>query len=352
VAVSQVIRASSATFFLLVLQGAVAIGAPILRGEVPVEYPTDVLFHRGVFWMRQTGGSLLLSMDQGGSWSRPKLPAAGAFAFFSMMRPDLSTGGVALATYESSVLVVPPAKEVVHCTAMASSVTAGVTAGTKPKGTRFARGFTVAPNGQDRVGIVGWETEEDTVTSLYRSRGCRQEWSPVKSFPAGVDLSFLVWPREQTLLAGNACRLFLSRDAGDSWIEVNFSSPLCKPDVDTEPVSSIQFLSESHGVLSLQLGRIYVTVNGGLTWSLQNDELSASGPNNFTSPTARDAGAVCFQNESVGWRVRGDSELQMTTDGGKVWQNWGGLGPITRIVGPDKAECYVIANKRLYQLAR
>jgi len=345
---TKIIRTLIVAIAPLVLQISMALGAPIHKGEVPVDSPSDVIFHRGVFWMRDSRGSIFLSVDQGRTWRRRELPQVGGLSPVSIMRPDPASGGIILTTYGSAALVLAQSNELVRCTAMALTYEPG----SKPMETHFASAFIVGPNGRDRMGAVGVETEGGKAATLYWSGGCKQVWRSAKSFPAGVFVSFLEWPRARTLIAGNQCRAFLSQDGGAKWVSVRFSPPICRKEVDPERIASIQFFSERRGVLALELGRIYLTTDGGLTWAMQHDAPLPKDMKNFRWPTAHDAGAACFQNESVGWRVSGDSELEMTIDGGKGWQGWGDLGPISRIVGPDSGVCYAIANKQLYLLGR
>lgn len=107
-------------------------------------------------------------------------------------------------------------------------------------------------------------------------------------------------------------------------------------------------MSGKAGVLSLERGRLYKAADGGETWA------RVSSPDRETTkwPTAHDAGLVCFEDESRGWLVGGESELLATRDGGGSREEWGGLGEIDRLERTREGRCLVHSNGKLYLLQR
>ena len=79
-------------------------------------------------------------------------------------------------------------------------------------------------------------------------------------------------------------------------------------------LSAIAFVDTKTGWAVGALGTILHTVDGGVTWTIQN------------SGTKVNLARVIFNNKSTGWSF-GGSTLLHTTDGGKNWQSISPLEP-------------------------
>lgn len=73
------------------------------------------------------------------------------------------------------------------------------------------------------------------------------------------------------------------------------------------PISAIHVFNENSAIIAGQLGRIFKTDNGGLSWTQKQIN---------TTTWLKD---ICFINDSVGWVVGNSDVLMKSTDGGETW---------------------------------
>ena len=101
------------------------------------------------------------------------------------------------------------------------------------------------------------------------------------------------------VLCGTAGRIFVTYDGGSSWTSKSISSLIT--------LRSISFGSSVSGTLVGSGGNIYRTTDAGQTWF------------NQTSGTTNSLNSVYFVNETVGTAVGANSTILRTTDGGSHW---------------------------------
>jgi photosystem II stability/assembly factor-like uncharacterized protein len=151
--------------------------------------------------------------------------------------------------------------------------------------------------------------------------------------------------------------LYRTDDGGRVWFKINLVMPKGVEQSDFS-VDEMEFVSETTGILALRVGGdqiqtyIYMTEDGGNTWSLSGSPVNGSGQIEYLSVTdyimygmdqfhvTRDAGrlwstispdvyfgdrvgGVEFVNPATGWVIVSDSaghnKLYMTSDGGRSW---------------------------------
>ena len=102
--------------------------------------------------------------------------------------------------------------------------------------------------------------------------------------------------------------LYFTADGGQNWDKMNF------PFANSVRMNGVFFVSPDKGWVYGANGKIYKTINGGTSWTVQ------------TSGTNRTLSKGVFLNENEGWIVGGWSDgtqflVLHTTNGGTTWQN-------------------------------
>ena len=137
----------------------------------------------------------------------------------------------------------------------------------------------------------------------------------IECFDLGRDTVRVVCARGVTD-AGNPAEISYSDDNGTTWTAVNVGS------------SNAEFVSTRFGLFALDrnniwvasnLGRIYVSNDAALTWTVQDDQAIHSGAWN----------AIKFADANVGWAVGASNVVAKTVDGGTSW---------AAVTGPDPGD--------------
>lgn len=99
---------------------------------------------------------------------------------------------------------------------------------------------------------------------------------------------------------GNAGIIMKTTDRGATWTEIiSGTTP--------GPIYSVFFLNDTLGYTAGSFGRIYKTVNGGVTWSLQS------------SGSSLGLQDLYFTSVDTGYVVGGDNKVRRTFNGGTTW---------------------------------
>lgn len=323
---------------LLASFSATGFAAPVMIGRVPVETPSSLLFGARVAWLRDWKGVVFQSIDGGKSWSEVSAGGIDTNGMVYVVSESALQEGLVIVNQTHSFLMTSDSRMACGRLPLASE---------RPQET-FPVAIAISPSAGTQLLSMGTESSDGFVTRMYIASGCGQSWRPLSNLPTNVAVKYLNWSDSGAVFAGNSCVLFVSRDSGGKWRKSIFSPDLCAQGQEPEKIRALQFFSGKAGVLSLERGRLYKTTDGGETW------VRVSSPDREQTkwPTAYDAGVVCFEDESRGWLVGGESELLATRDGGRSWEEWGGLGQIARLARNREGRCLVLSDGQLYLLRR
>ena len=108
--------------------------------------------------------------------------------------------------------------------------------------------------------------------------------------------------------AGNGSIIIRTTNGGTNWTQI--SSPA------NSRVSYVQFINSAIGFLITLSGQCLGSTNGGLTWTILNNQISTYGSHNN----------AFFINASAGYVAEDGGYLSKTTDGGYTWfDSWNGI---------------------------
>ncbi len=102
-------------------------------------------------------------------------------------------------------------------------------------------------------------------------------------------------------------------------------------------INSVFFISPSQGWMAGDSGLMYVTYDGGMSWS------------GLDSKTTERLNSVFFKNESTGWTAGDNGTIVKTTDGGDNWTvlSTGVTWKINSVYFPTTDTGYAIGDKEL-----
>jgi photosystem II stability/assembly factor-like uncharacterized protein len=131
-----------------------------------------------------------------------------------------------------------------------------------------------------------------------------EDISAITCFDLGRDSTRVLVARGTTDGAA-AMEIAYSDDSGATWTAVDVGSTNGEYAPYTE---SLYAVDRNLIVVGGDSGNIYRSVDAGLTWTLENSDISSSAWNAFH-----------FADNNVGWAVGGSNEIARTLDGGDSW---------------------------------
>lgn len=312
---------------------------PGYLGPIPMETGYVLQASAGSLWAGSILGEIHEAIDGGRRWRQVsgRRPAA-VLGIPLGIDVDASRGGLALVGYAKLQVLAPGADDWTPCL-------------TWPKAVRGGGGAVgptaLAIRGDATIAVAMGDPKEDTGPArLFVAAGCGRIWREAAPVPTAGSVRVLHWTPARTLLAGHACRFFLSDSRQKAWTRSTFEPALCAPAVDTESIRGVQFLTADDGFLSTAGGRVYRTANGGRSWTQMNREVPQSGRMTHVFS----AGAICFLSADAGWMVGQASELLQTADGGRRWERALAFGVVEQLAGDARHGCFVVKENGLYRL--
>lgn len=308
-------------------------------GPMPMETGYVLQVSAGRLWARSILGEIHEAIDGGKRWRKVSGQRDAPTLDIPLgIDVDASRGGLALVDYAKLQVLAPGADAWTPCLRWPKAL----------RGGGGALGPTaLAIRGDATIAVAMGDPKEDTgAARLFVAAGCGRTWREATPVPAAGSLKVLQWTPARTLLAGHACGFFLSDSRQTAWTRSTFEPALCAPNVDTEPIRGVQFLTADDGFLSTAGGRVYRTANGGRSWTQMNREVPQSG----RMTPVFSAGAICFLSADRGWMVGQASELLQTADGGRRWEPAPAFGVVAQLAGDAKHGCFAVKDNALYRL--
>jgi len=188
---------------------------------------------------------------------------------------------------------------------------------------------TACPDGSvvalDRARKVWVSKPSQTASDVWVSRTIETEETP---------LAITCDPTAKLWVTASFSTILSSKTLGQSWEAVSLDEDM--------QLGTIQFVSDSHGVITGEFGAFLQTRDGGQTWERGNDL-----PDEFFPL------AAYFSDENNGWVSGLSGTILHTLDGGESWQRQttATQAPLYRLIGFGDQVYAAGDNGTLLQLA-
>ncbi len=177
----------------------------------------------------------------------------------------------------------------------------------KDSGTDFILYDLAIPHGQNEIAYAaGSKFTFDTEGIIIKTTDAGETWTTIYPI-AGTSPSFekIEFVSESTGFVAGYDLFMKTEDGGANWAPISVGS-------DVYLYNNLSFYDENTGFVSAQLNdapyfAIYLTTDGGETWTAANDVINAGGI------------AVDYANETTLYSVGADERIAKSIDGGDTW---------------------------------